>query len=132
MYSCSQSQLVSYAGSTFLIQPAPDGSPTPLITAVSSRPDSESPNLATASASPGELSPSHSLSYATRVSPATIQWLIANYETAEGVSLPRSTLYSHYLKHCHESKQDPVNAASFGKLIRYILYTMESNISPLA
>ena len=25
------------------------------------------------------------LSYATRVSPATIQWLVANYETAEGI-----------------------------------------------
>ena len=69
---------------------------------------------------PGEVSPSHSLSYATRVSPATIQWLISNYETAEGVSLPRSTLYNHYLKHCNESKQDPVNAASFGKLIRSV------------
>ena len=40
-----------------------------------------------------------SLSYATRVSPATINWLIENYETAEGVSLPRSTLYTHYQKH---------------------------------
>ena len=40
-----------------------------------------------------------SLSYATRVAPATIQWLIGNYETAEGVSLPRSTLYSHYQRH---------------------------------
>ena len=66
------------------------------------------------------MSPNHNLSYATRVSPATIQWLIANYETAEGVSLPRSTLYNHYLKHCNESKQDPVNAASFGKLIRSV------------
>jgi hypothetical protein len=28
----------------------------------------------------------------------------ANYETAEGVSLPRSTLYTHYLKHCNESR----------------------------
>ena len=27
------------------------------------------------------------LSYATRVSPATIQWLVANYETAEGIIL---------------------------------------------
>ena len=109
------SQLVSYAGSTFLIQPSPDGSSNPILTAVS-RQDNDSPSLV----SPGEVSPSHSLSYATRVSPATIQWLIANYETAEGVSLPRSTLYSHYLKHCNETKQDPVNAASFGKLIRSV------------
>lgn len=36
------------------------------------------------------------------------------------MSLPRSTLYNHYLRHCQEHKLDPVNAASFGKLIRSI------------
>ncbi|XP_078574808.1 transcription factor RFX3-like isoform X39 [Branchiostoma floridae x Branchiostoma japonicum] len=51
---------------------------------------------------------------------ASIQWLLENYETAEGVSLPRSTLYNHYLRHCQEHKLDPVNAASFGKLIRSV------------
>uniref|UniRef100_A0A8C1YAJ1 Transcription factor RFX3 n=1 Tax=Cyprinus carpio TaxID=7962 RepID=A0A8C1YAJ1_CYPCA len=87
----------------------------------------------------------HSAAQTTRASPATIemaietlqkseglssqrssllnshlQWLLDNYETAEGVSLPRSTLYNHYLRHCQEQKLDPVNAASFGKLIRSI------------
>ena len=49
-----------------------------------------------------------------------LQWLLDNYETAEGVSLPRSTLYYHYMRHCQDQKLDPVNAASFGKLIRSI------------
>ncbi|XP_074640484.1 DNA-binding protein RFX2-like [Tubulanus polymorphus] len=49
-----------------------------------------------------------------------VQWLIENYETADGVSLPRSTLYNHYLRHCHEQKMDPMNPASFGKLIRSV------------
>uniref|UniRef100_A0A8D2PP65 Transcription factor RFX3 n=1 Tax=Zosterops lateralis melanops TaxID=1220523 RepID=A0A8D2PP65_ZOSLA len=87
----------------------------------------------------------HTVTHTTRASPATIemaietlqksdglsthrssllnshlQWLLDNYETAEGVSLPRSTLYNHYLRHCQEHKLDPVNAASFGKLIRSI------------
>ncbi|XP_055514666.1 DNA-binding protein RFX2-like isoform X4 [Leucoraja erinacea] len=87
----------------------------------------------------------HPLSHATRPSPGTIemaienlqksegitahkstllnshlQWLLDNYETAEGVSLPRSSLYNHYLRHCQEQKLDPVNAASFGKLIRSV------------
>ncbi|XP_053085955.1 MHC class II regulatory factor RFX1 isoform X1 [Pangasianodon hypophthalmus] len=53
-----------------------------------------------------------------RASPATVQWLLDNYEKAEGVSLPRCTLYYHYLLHCQEAKLEPVNAASFGKLIR--------------
>lgn len=47
-------------------------------------------------------------------------WLVENYETAEGVSLPRSTLYNHYMRHCNEQKLDAVNAASFGKLIRSV------------
>ncbi|XP_063787193.1 MHC class II regulatory factor RFX1 isoform X4 [Pseudophryne corroboree] len=61
-----------------------------------------------------------SFSHTTRASPATVQWLLDNYETAEGVSLPRSTLYCHYLLHCQEQKLEPVNAASFGKLIRSV------------
>uniref|UniRef100_A0A674DHG8 Transcription factor RFX3 n=1 Tax=Salmo trutta TaxID=8032 RepID=A0A674DHG8_SALTR len=62
----------------------------------------------------------HPATQTTRASPSTLQWLLDNYETAEGVSLPRSTLYNHYLRHCQEQKLDPVNAASFGKLIRSI------------
>ncbi|KAM9794578.1 transcription factor RFX3 isoform 2-T2 [Syngnathus typhle] len=62
----------------------------------------------------------HPAAQTARASPATLQWLLDNYETAEGVSLPRSTLYNHYLRHCQEQKLDPVNAASFGKLIRSI------------
>ncbi|MEQ2217148.1 hypothetical protein XENOCAPTIV_024566 [Xenoophorus captivus] len=46
-----------------------------------------------------------------------VQWLLENYEGAEGVSLPRCTLYYHYILHCQEQKLEPVNAASFGKLI---------------
>ncbi|KAJ8315895.1 hypothetical protein KUTeg_006553 [Tegillarca granosa] len=60
------------------------------------------------------------LTHTTRASPVTVQWLIDNYETAEGVSLPRSTLYNHYLRHCHEQNLDPMNPASFGKLIRSV------------
>ncbi|CAI5442623.1 unnamed protein product [Caenorhabditis angaria] len=60
------------------------------------------------------------LGQSTRASPATIQWLLDNYETADGTSLPRCTLYDHYKKHCTEHRLDPVNAASFGKLIRSV------------
>ncbi|KAM9665521.1 DNA-binding protein RFX2-like isoform 4-T7 [Trichechus inunguis] len=62
----------------------------------------------------------HSLAHTSRWSPATLQWLLDNYETAEGVSLPKSSLYNHYLRHCQEHELDPVNAASFGKLIRSV------------
>lgn len=72
-----------------------------------------------ASTSENESS-SQNITHATRVSPATVAWLMENYETAEGVSLPRSTLYNHYMRHCNENKLDAVNAASFGKLIRSV------------
>uniref|UniRef100_A0A3B5AKX0 DNA-binding protein RFX2 n=1 Tax=Stegastes partitus TaxID=144197 RepID=A0A3B5AKX0_9TELE len=58
------------------------------------------------------------ISHSSRSS--SLQWLLDNYETAEGVSLPRCSLYNHYLRHCQEQKLDPVNAASFGKLIRSV------------
>ncbi|MFH4977089.1 hypothetical protein AB6A40_003798 [Gnathostoma spinigerum] len=72
--------------------------------------------------SPGSVDEENAtqLGHTARASPATIQWLINNYETADGTSLPRCTLYSHYIRHCNENKLEPVNAASFGKLIRSV------------
>ncbi|XP_052715851.1 transcription factor RFX4-like isoform X2 [Crassostrea angulata] len=50
--------------------------------------------------------------------PATLKWLEENYEIAEAVCIPRSTLYCHYLDYCETNDTQPVNAASFGKIIR--------------
>ncbi|ESO01201.1 hypothetical protein HELRODRAFT_184328 [Helobdella robusta] len=50
--------------------------------------------------------------------PLTLKWLEENYEMAEGVCIPRSTLYMHYLDYCGMNDSQPVNAASFGKIIR--------------
>ncbi|XP_066264702.1 transcription factor RFX4-like isoform X2 [Branchiostoma lanceolatum] len=50
--------------------------------------------------------------------PLTLQWLEENYEMAEGVCIPRSALYMHYLDFCEKHDIQPVNAASFGKIIR--------------
>ncbi|ULU03808.1 hypothetical protein L3Y34_016939 [Caenorhabditis briggsae] len=61
-----------------------------------------------------------------RASPATIGWLFENYEIAEGSSLPRCQLYDHYRKHCEEHRMDPVNAASFGKLIRSVFQNLKT------
>jgi len=43
-----------------------------------------------------------------------------NYESEEGSSLPRSTLYTHYLQFCAQTNLESINAASFGKLIRSV------------
>lgn len=50
--------------------------------------------------------------------PATLIWLENNFELAEGVCIPRSVLYLHYNDFCHINRVQPVNAASFGKIIR--------------
>ncbi|XP_062814958.1 DNA-binding protein RFX2-like isoform X2 [Anolis carolinensis] len=55
-----------------------------------------------------------------------LSWLLENYEAAEGVSVPRSALYGHYLRHCQGQRaptataMEPLNAASFGKLLRSV------------
>lgn len=55
-----------------------------------------------------------------------MQWLLEHFETADGVSLPRSTLYNHYLRHCAATKIDAINAASFGKLIRSVFVGLKT------
>jgi len=62
----------------------------------------------------------------SRTSPATVVWLHQNYEAAEGVSLGRSTLYEHYQKHCDQCTTEPVNPASFGKLIRSVFRDLKT------
>ncbi|XP_041467472.1 transcription factor RFX4-like, partial [Lytechinus variegatus] len=41
-----------------------------------------------------------------------------NYKLSSGVCIPRSALYVHYLDFCRRSAVVPINAASFGKIIR--------------
>ena len=48
--------------------------------------------------------------------PATLMWLEENYEMAQGVCVPRNTLYLHYVDFCSKNGMTPVNAASFGKV----------------
>ncbi len=60
------------------------------------------------------------VAHTAKAAPITVQWLIDNFEPAEGCSLRRSTLYNYYLHHCTEQKLEPVNPASFGKLIRSV------------
>jgi len=55
-----------------------------------------------------------------RREPKTLRWLMDHFENTDGVSLPRALMYNHYLLHCQEQRLDPVNAASFGKLVRSV------------
>ncbi|ELK15794.1 MHC class II regulatory factor RFX1 [Pteropus alecto] len=63
---------------------------------------------------------SQSYSYTICASPATVQWLLDNYDMARDVSLPRSTLCCHYFLHFQEQKLELIKAISFDKLIHLI------------
>ncbi|KAI0979876.1 hypothetical protein GJ496_001919 [Pomphorhynchus laevis] len=51
---------------------------------------------------------------------AVSDWLRDNFEPSHGTSLQRSTIYTFYLDYCAQREKNPVNQASFGKLIRCV------------
>ena len=57
---------------------------------------------------------------------ATVQWLVDNFEPAEGNSIRRSILYNFYLEHCMSLKVEPLNPASFGKLIHSVFLGLKT------
>jgi hypothetical protein len=62
----------------------------------------------------------------SRTSPATVVWLHEHFEPADGMSLGRERLYAHYKDHCALRRFEPVNQASFGKLIRSIFPNLKT------
>lgn len=60
-------------------------------------------------------------------SPIVIHRLEENYEIAEGVCIPRSALYMHYLDFSEKHDTQPVNAASFGK----VRFQLQWDLHPL-
>ncbi|KAF6020630.1 RFX2 [Bugula neritina] len=66
------------------------------------------------------------LAHTTRAAPATVKWLLENFEPCDGVSLPRSVLYNFYIHHCQTENVEPSNPASFGKLVRMIFRDLKT------
>ncbi|UJR33781.1 hypothetical protein I4U23_021207 [Adineta vaga] len=56
----------------------------------------------------------------------TVQWLVDNFEPAEGSSIRRSILYNFYLEHCLILKIESLNPASFGKLIHSVFLGLKT------
>jgi hypothetical protein len=54
--------------------------------------------------------------------PLTLNWLSENYESAEGVCIPRNVIYKHYCDFCQKNGMIPVNPASFGKVSKLYGY----------
>jgi len=69
-----------------------------------------------------QLPPSLNVQMRPHSTPATLLWLEENYEMAQGVCVPRNTLYLHYVDFCSKHGMTPVNAASFGKVYNHHLY----------
>lgn len=53
-------------------------------------------------------------------------WLTDYYEPQDNISLPRSVLYDHYLEFCQSQGTEPVNSATFGKIIRSVFPTLRT------
>lgn len=53
-------------------------------------------------------------------------WLTENYELNGSHSIPRSGLYDHYQSYCLDHRIEPVNSASFGKLIRTVFPNLKT------
>lgn len=53
-------------------------------------------------------------------------WLTDHYEPQDNISLPRSVLYDHYLEYCQAQNTEPVNSATFGKIIRSVFPTLRT------
>jgi hypothetical protein len=49
-----------------------------------------------------------------------VQWLVDNYEFAEGMTLPRSSVYSSYVRHCIETGIASVCVSALGKLLHSV------------
>ena len=58
--------------------------------------------------------------YKRHSTPATLVWMDQHYQLAEGVCIPRNSVYFNYVDFCSKNKMAPVNAASFGKIIRQV------------
>eukprot|EP00127_Corallochytrium_limacisporum_P004685 Clim_evm39s172 gene=Clim_evmTU39s172 len=52
--------------------------------------------------------------------PLLWQWLNENYEPCVEANVPRSTIFAHYEEYCKASGTEPVNSATFGKVIRSV------------
>ncbi len=51
-------------------------------------------------------------------------WLSVHFEAAEEAHIARENIFRHYVLACTESNSEPLNAASFGKVIRSVFPTI--------
>ncbi|OQV25959.1 MHC class II regulatory factor RFX1 [Hypsibius exemplaris] len=61
-----------------------------------------------------------------RANPRTVEWLMDNFELAEGMTMPRSTVFHHYVRHCRRIGIEQMNQATFGKVIRSVFPAIRS------
>lgn len=53
-------------------------------------------------------------------------WLTETYELHDAHSIPRQNLFEHYQSYCLDHRIEPVNSASFGKLIRQVFPNLKT------
>ncbi|XP_020383875.1 DNA-binding protein RFX8 [Rhincodon typus] len=52
--------------------------------------------------------------------PELVKWLLEHFYVCEGWSIPRGLIYQFYLEYCNHNRLTPINAATFGKLVRSV------------
>eukprot|EP01114_Cavostelium_apophysatum_P022894 TRINITY_DN8440_c0_g1_i1.p1 TRINITY_DN8440_c0_g1~~TRINITY_DN8440_c0_g1_i1.p1 ORF type:complete len:686 (-),score=157.34 TRINITY_DN8440_c0_g1_i1:19-2076(-) len=55
-----------------------------------------------------------------------IRWIHENYEISESGSIPRGTLYTHYVTFCTESNIEPLNSSTFGKMVHSLFPNLKT------
>ncbi|XP_038675048.1 DNA-binding protein RFX8-like isoform X1 [Scyliorhinus canicula] len=59
-------------------------------------------------------------SQAKGCNPELVKWLLEHFYVCEGWSIPRGLIYQFYLEYCNHNRLNPINAATFGKLVRSV------------
>ena len=66
--------------------------------------------------------PELSVPMSWKIHKTTVSWLMTNFESREDMdsSIPRFTMYYFYYRHCQHERIEPINAASYGKLLKSV------------
>ena len=72
--------------------------------------------------------PEVSVPMSWKIHKKTVSWLMTNFETREDMdsSIPRFTMYYFYYRHCQHDRIEPINAASYGKLLKSVFPTIRT------
>ncbi|CAO3582992.1 unnamed protein product [Absidia cylindrospora] len=108
------------SSSTTTIKERHDSNPEEGVPEVTTSKSRVSPPTSIADSSTSSITSASSKDIArgSMVNNGVVSWILENYEVRPNSNVPRSGIYEHYRYYCTLQHVRPVNAATFGKLIR--------------